>query len=225
MTLAMTGTKTDQQLQLDVQAELNRDWRFKPAEIGVEVDQGVVTLTGTVSTYSKIGQAVEASGRVAGVTDVANKLAVQGPATSDDTQIAQAVREALLWDADVPAERIESIVREGVVTLKGSVDHNYERLAAHDAVARLTGVRALNNDVVVVPTGRTDEEIFEDTKATLGRCLPTLEIDVAVDRGAVTLMGKVDSYRSRSDAEKAASSTRGVTKVVNKIIVRPLIPL
>ncbi len=221
MTLSMTRIKTDQALQLDVQAELNRDIRFKPAEIGVEVDHGVVTLTGTVSAFSKIRQAVEAAGRVAGVTDVANKLAVQGPARSDDTQIAQTIREALLWDADVPADKIESIVRDGVVTLKGSVEHYYEREAAHDAVERLTGVRLVNNDVVVMPMIRTDEEIFEDTKATLGRCLPTLEIDVAVDRGAVTLMGKVDSYRSRSDAEKAASSTRGVTKVINKIIVRP----
>lgn len=45
-----TVFKTDSQLRQDVIDEIERDWRFKAAELGVEVDQGVVTLTGTVSS-------------------------------------------------------------------------------------------------------------------------------------------------------------------------------
>ena len=57
MVLTKTAPKTDKQIQLDVLADIARDFRFKPAEIGVEVDAGIVTLTGTVSSYPKLGLA------------------------------------------------------------------------------------------------------------------------------------------------------------------------
>ena len=213
------GRKTDKQIQLDVLAELDRDFRFRPAEIGVEVDQGVVTLTGTVSSYLKIGQAAELATAVSGVRDIANKLTVQGAPSSDDTQIAKTVRETLLWDADVPEERIESVVRDGVVMLKGTVDYQFQRQATRDAVARLFGVRSVNDHMIVAPKIRSDREIHDEIKATLRRRLPLEDIAVSVDGGAVTLLGKVERYRSRSEAEQAAWSTSAVKTVLNKIVV------
>ena len=76
MIASKTLPKTDKQLQLDVLADIARDFRFKPAEVGVEVDAGVVTLTGTVSSYFKLGMAADIAGDVPGVKDVANKLTV-----------------------------------------------------------------------------------------------------------------------------------------------------
>lgn len=219
MTLTKSLAKTDRELQQDVEAELNRDWRFKPAEVGVEVDGGVVTLTGTVSSYFKIGQAAELATKVAGVKDVANKLTVAGPYTLDDTRIAKSVRDALTLDYDVPEERIDSVVRGGVVTLSGKVDYWTQREAAHDAVAHLAGVRNVNNHVVVVPTTRTDQELFEEIRSTIRRRLPMSDIDVSVDQLSVTLMGKVGSYQTRSEAERVAWSTRGVKAVHNKLVV------
>jgi len=90
MTLTQMRPKTDKQIQLDVLAEIARDFRFKPAELGVEVDAGVVTLTGTVTSYPKLALAAEIAGSVPGVKDVANKLTVElAPyAVRDDTRIA-----------------------------------------------------------------------------------------------------------------------------------------
>ena len=120
----------------------------------------------------------------------------------------------------MPEERIDSIVREGVVTLKGTVDHWGERMAARDAVAKITGVRYVNDHLVVSPAPpRGDQQIFDDIKAALRRRSPVDDIDVAVDRGAVTLMGKVLWYGLRQRAEQAAWSTPGVRSVVNKILV------
>ena len=219
MTLIQTRSKTDRQIQLDVLAEIDRDFRFKPAEVGVEVDGGIVTLTGTVSSYVKLGAAADIAASVPGVRDVANKLTVEisGMPARDDTSIARAVRNALEWDVVVPEDRIESIVRHGIVTLKGTVDYWYQRKSASDAVSRLAGVVSVNDHIVIVPPVRTDYDIHDELKRALVRRFPLEDLDVAVDKGVVTLMGTVPAYRIRRESESVAWATRGVTDVMNKI--------
>lgn len=220
MTLLKTHPNTDKRIQLDVLAEFERDLRFKPAEIGVEVDDRIVTLTGTVSSYLKVGEAAELATLVPGVKDVANRLTVAlVGAPRDDTMIARAVRHALEWDVTVPEEDIESIVRNGVVTLKGTVDHWYERKAAAEAVAHLLGVTNVNNHIVVAPPVRTDREIHDEVKAALQRRFPFDEIDVAVDHGVTILQGPVPTYRVRREVESLVWATRGVTDVTNKLAI------
>ncbi|MDO8506384.1 MAG: BON domain-containing protein [Candidatus Limnocylindria bacterium] len=219
MTLTKTRPKTDKQIQLDVLAEIARDFRFKPAEVGVEVDAGVVTLTGTVTSYPKLALAAEIASDVPAVKDVANKLIVEiAPyAVRDDTRIAQAVRNALEWNVTVPEERIDSVVRNGVVLLKGTVDYWYERQAATDTVRNLLGVVSVNNHIVIAPAARADEAIQDEVKSACMRRFPLHEIDVIVDRGIATLTGKVLSYRTRREAEGIAWSTPGVKTVTNNI--------
>jgi osmotically-inducible protein OsmY len=219
MTLLGTHSKTDRQIQTDVIAEYEHDWRFRPAEIGVEVDDGTVTLTGTVSTYLKLGEAADLAGRVAGVKDVANKLTVALPGSDvhDDTKIAQAVRHALAWDVAVPEERIDSVVRNGIVTLKGEVGYWYQRKSAVNAARRIAGVLNVNDHLVVVPPARRDEHLEGEIKATLARRLPLERIDVVVDAAAVILAGTVPSYWIRKEAEDIAWSTTGVRNVINRL--------
>ena len=220
MTMTQTRSKTDKQIQLDVLADIARDLSFKPAEIGVEVDNGIVTLTGTVSSYLKVGAAAEIASIVPGVKDVANKLTVAlFGVPRDDTAIARAVRNSLEWDVTVPEEKIESIVRNGVVTLKGTVDYWYQRNAVADAVAHLLGVVSVNNHIVIAPPGRTDTEIHDELKAALLRRFPFEHIDVAVDRGVVIVQGSVPSYRIRREAETITWATRGVKDLTNKLTV------
>ena len=219
--LTKTRPKTDKEIQLDVLAEIARDMRFKPAELGVEVDAGVVTLIGTVTSYSKLAAAAEIAGDVPGVKDVANKLTVEiAPyAVRDDTRIAQAVRTALEWDTTVPEERIDSVVRNGAVTLKGTVDFWYERQAASDTVRNLLGVKTVNNHIVIAPRARGDAAIQDEVKSALMRRFPLHGLDVVVNRGIATLTGEVFNYRNRGEAETVAWSTSGVKDVVNKIEV------
>jgi osmotically-inducible protein OsmY len=213
--------KTDKDIQLDVLAEIARDLRFKPAELGVEVDAGVVTLVGTVTSYSKLAAAAEIAGDVPGVKDVANKLTVEiAPyAVRDDTRIAQAVRNALEWDTTVPEERIDSVVRNGAVTLTGTVDFWYERQAAADTVRNLLGVKFVNNHIVIAQRTHGDAAIQEEIKRALLRRFPLHGLDVTVLRGIATLTGEVFSYRNRNDAENIAWNTLGVKDVLNRIQV------
>jgi osmotically-inducible protein OsmY len=223
MTLVRELSKTDHAIQLDVIAEIERDWRFRPAEIGVEVDHGVVTLSGSVSTYLKVGEAAEVATRVPGVKDVANKLIVRPPDSmfTDDTKIAQAVRSALVWDSAVPEERIDSVVRNGVVTLTGTVDYWYQRKSAVEVAKRITGVLNVNDHIVVTPPERTDVQMFDELKRALRRRFPLERIDATVDHATVTLMGEVPSYYVYRETADLASSTTGVKHVINKLRIAP----
>jgi osmotically-inducible protein OsmY len=115
---------SDASLQQRVIRELAWDTRIDATDVGVEVDDGVVTLTGTVGSWAKKLAAQDAAHRVAGVHDVANDIQVRipGAAGRTDTEIAQTIRAALEWNVMVPDERIETTVSNGVVTLIGTVE-------------------------------------------------------------------------------------------------------
>ena len=121
--MPQTIKKTDTQIHHDVIEELKWDSRVDETEVGVQVAAGVVTLTGTVTSWAKRVAAQEAARRVIGVLDVANDLKVKaaGGLSRTDTEIAQAVRQALEWDVFVPNEKITSTVTDGWVTLEGPV--------------------------------------------------------------------------------------------------------
>ena len=127
-------SKSDHAIQSDVLSALNHDGRLTPAEIGVEVSDGIVTLTGVVSRLEVAEAAADVALSAASVWDVANRLTVECDVHErDDTTIARTNRHALGWNTAVPAEQIDTIVRRGVVTLRGSVEHSDQR-PAHCAV-------------------------------------------------------------------------------------------
>jgi osmotically-inducible protein OsmY len=145
--------KPDSDILHDVARELAWDARISPTEIGIQVNHGVVTFTGTVDSWTKLRAAQDAAHRVAGVLDVANDLIVK-PAGSvgwTDTEIAQAVRRALEWDVTVPDEQIRSTVSHGNVTLEGAVAEGRQRRDAERAIAHLAGVRRVVNRIELKP--------------------------------------------------------------------------
>src|SRR5687768_587667 len=145
--MAHVQQKTDSEIHRAVLEELRWDPRVDETDVGVEVDGAVVTLTGTVTSWARRVAAQEATRRVAGVLDVANDIVVKTPGgpTRTDTEIAQAVRQALQWDVFVPDEHITSTVTSGCVTLEGTVDRLIERDDAERAIRNLTGVTTVIN--------------------------------------------------------------------------------
>lgn len=143
--------RSDAEIQRDVLEELRWNTRVEEAEVGVEVDQGVVTLTGAVSSYAKKMAAQDAAHRVAGVLDVANDLRVHIPNSlfRTDTEIAATVRHILDWNTVVPGDQIRSSISDGWVTLEGSVDTNRERVDIERAVSHVKGVNGVMNHIIV----------------------------------------------------------------------------
>jgi osmotically-inducible protein OsmY len=218
--------KHDEQIHQDVLRELRWDSRVEETEVGVEVDQGVVTLTGTVASYAKKLAAQEAAHRVAGVLDVANDMHVKIPGGLErtDTEIAQAVRQALEWDVLVPATHITSTVTAGRVTLEGSVERLQERDDAERAVRYLHGVRGVRNKIVVRPPTVQPEQVREVIEDALERSAAheVKRIQVQVHDGTVTLTGRVRSYAERRAIMGAVSHAPGVHTVKDHLYIDPL---
>lgn len=213
--------KSDTQIRRDVLDELERHWHFRTAEIGVEVDGGVVTLSGTVSSYPKLLAAADVASSIAGVRGVANELVVRipGVGTPTDADIAAAVGAALRGDPDTGGDDLDVIVRDGLVTLRGGVAYWYQRNAAYEAARRIAGVVAVRDEIGVTPPSRTDDEIREDIRASLRRRIPLAvdRITVHVRDGYVALRGNVEFYSDRVQAERSAWMTEGVKNVVNSL--------
>ncbi len=213
---------TDLQLQQRVMDELEFEPEVNAAHIGVTVRDGVVTLSGHVSTFIEKLAAEQAAKRVKGVTAVAQDIEIHfpgDPKTGDDEIASRAVK-ILQWHMSVPAQRIAVKVDHGVVTLTGNVDWYYQRVRAEEDIRRLGGVREVLNEIDVA-IGLHAEEIRQQINAALSRRadLDPNAIVVVVDDGTVTLTGKVTSEDERITAERVAWSAKGVAEVVNSLKV------
>lgn len=218
--------KTDTQIHHDVLGELKWDSRVDETEVGVEVDNGVVTLTGTVTSWAKRMAAQEAARRVIGVLDVANdiKVKVPGGFTRTDTEIAQAVRSALEWDVFVPEDKIRSTVSDGLVTLDGTVERWSQRADAERAVRNLTGVKSVVNRITVTPAAPATEDVRKAIEQALERRAEreAKRIHVDVRDGIATLTGSVHSWAERKSVVAAARFTPGVRGVEDRLRTEPV---
>src|ERR1700693_2062222 len=164
-------TKTDAQIHHDVLEELKWDSRVDETEVGVQVASGVVTLTGTVTSWAKRVAAQDAVRRVIGVLDVANDIEVKVPGglARTDTEIAQAVRRTLEWEVFVPEQKITSTVTDGWVTLEGTVERWSQRDDAERAVRNLTGVKIVVNKITVTPAKPVTGDVQKAIEQALER--------------------------------------------------------
>ncbi len=215
--------KNNVQLQSAVRAELAWDPRVDDKEIRVTAADSVVTLTGSVPSYSAKWAAERAAERVFGVKAVANDLAVAVPVPfqRSDTDIAKAIVDALEWDVEVPDTKIKSAVSNGWVTLEGQVDWNYQRDAAARSVRNLAGVRGVTNNIGIAAKPVSSSDVSRKIKDALERRADrTAErINVETKDGVVTLKGNVPSFGDRRAAEGAAWSAPGVNEVRDELAV------
>jgi osmotically-inducible protein OsmY len=218
--------KTNSQIHHDVLEELKWDSRVDETEVGVEVDNGVVTLTGTVTSWAKRLAAQEAARRVIGVLDVANDINVKvsGGLVRSDTEIAQAVRHALQWDVFVPDEKITSTISDGWVTLEGTVDLWSQRDDAERAVRHLMSVRGVVNKIAVTPAKPVTADVRKAIEQALERRAEreAKRIHVDVRDGTVTLTGSVHSWAERKSVVAAARFTPGVRAVQDNMLTEPV---
>jgi VCBS repeat-containing protein len=143
--------------------------------------------------------------------------------TDKDLRLRDAVVQQLEWDPAVDATGIGVTAREGAVSLTGWINTYAGKLAAERASKRVSGVRAVANDLDVrLITGRTDADIAADaaTLLKLHHEVPN-SVQAAVHHGHVTLTGTVDWHYQRLQAEKAVRVIRGVRQVADHITVVP----
>jgi osmotically-inducible protein OsmY len=217
--------KSDAQLQRDILRELSWDPRVEETHVGVEVDAGIVRLTGTVSSWAERHAAQEAAHRVVGVTDVANDIEIRPPGAlgQTDIELARAVRHALEWDAFVPDALIQSTVSGGVVTLEGKVDRRSQREDAERCIRNLAGVRGIANHIDISSPPVSAETVRSSIEGALERRLERTarRVNVEVSDGCVTIRGTVPSWADRVAVLGAARGTHGVVDVRDELQIEP----
>jgi osmotically-inducible protein OsmY len=220
----MEEAMTDMELKRHVEDALSWEPSIDAAEIGVSINDGVVTLRGDVGTYSEKSIAERVSLAVYGVKAVANDLEVRLMKASvrTDTDIAQAAATALEWNTVVPSKRVTVSVSDGWVTLKGTLDWNYQKDAAFRAVRDLAGVRGVTNLITVQPRVKT-ADVRDKIEAAFKRSaeIDARRINVTATEGKVILSGNVHSWAERKEAERAAWAAPGVTQVDDRLAITP----
>jgi len=215
---------TDKQLQDNVQAALDWEPSIDITDVGVTVDQGVVTLRGDVRSYSEKASAERVALGVYGVKAVANDLRVRIATSRDrtDSDIALAAVNALKWNSLVPADKISVSVSQGWVTLKGDLDWNYQKEAADRVVRDLIGVVGVSDNMTVRPRVSV-VDIESKIEAAFKRSaeIDARRIHVGATDGKVVLTGNVRSWTERREAERVAWSAPGVKAVEDRIAIVP----
>jgi osmotically-inducible protein OsmY len=216
---------TDSDIQKDVVAELKAEPNLRDEDIAVGVRDGVVTLAGHVDSYADKWRAERVASKVKGVKAVVNELEVKLPSSSQrtDPEIARAAVNALEWNILVPHDRIQVVVEDGWITLRGEVDWAYQREEAERAVRNITGVKGVSNLITVaaVPTPSDVKQRITDTLRR-GAQFDADRITVEVVGHKAILKGTVRSYAESQDAERAARKVPGITEVENRLTVDPL---
>ncbi|HUZ00628.1 MAG TPA: BON domain-containing protein [Thermomicrobiaceae bacterium] len=219
-----TLRRADREIQRDLLDELDRDPDVEVTDVGVEVDDGVVTLSGTVASEAIKAAARGAALRVAGVRAVADQTIVRAVrrGAPTDTDVAREVVDALARLAGVPTECIEVGVEEGgQVLLRGTLESAYQRDAVERAVRPITGVTSFVNLIQLSPPEASAEDVRTAIDQAFIRAAQREASRVQVEAlaGVVRLSGTVRSAAQRHAAEAAAREVSGVSAVENELRV------
>ena len=225
--LASTG-RYDQQIQQAVSAKFHDASQFQNVRSSIE--DGIVTLTGTVNLYQDKLDAAKKVKKLANVRGVRNQIVVAGE-TLPDSQLEQKLAKKLAYDRvgyyDNAFNYLTLNVKDGVVTVGGATYNDVGRDSALAIVQRMPGVKDVVSEVKVLPTSIFDDNLrLRVARAIYGDSVlgrygtdPVDPIRIVVDNGHVTLYGTVQNQMDKNIAGIRASGVPGTFSVDNELAV------
>ena len=226
--------RSDDEISNDVTESLFADPAADSYEITIEVNEGEVTLTGTVNSWAEKDLSRDIVRDVPGVKKIVDKLEVTYR-SRPDFEIEADIKGLLATDVRIDDILIDVECKDGNVSLSGVVGSFYERIRAHHK-SRVAGVKSVNSDNLEIQwwardkmkrygkgSDLTNQKIAEALRLafTQDPRVFSLNPDISVYKGVVTLSGTVDNLRAKRAAEETALNTIGVRRVKNILKVRP----
>jgi osmotically-inducible protein OsmY len=212
----------DNILRQNIIDELEFEPSIDAADIGVAVDNGVVTLSGHVSTFAQKAAAENAALSVRGVKGIAQDIEVRpfGANVTADDEIAKRALRTISWNTVVPDGAVQVKVQNGWITLTGKVEWQYQKAAAAAAIRYMAGVLGVYNNIEVKPHASVSDvkKRIEDALKRNAE-VEAKGITVNVSNGKVTLDGKVNTWAERSATVRAAWAAPGVHMVEDRIMI------
>jgi osmotically-inducible protein OsmY len=214
----------DYMLKDNIETKLLFDIWVEDKGIIVEVDNGIITLSGTVPNYFGKIHAADVVKKVRGVKGVVNELQVNLSThlKRNDKEITKAAIEALAWDIAIPQDAIKIVVEKGVVTLSGEVDSDSQRVRAYEDVRSLFGVEDVENNITLKPVPALDIKTIEKEIARefqRNAALHSHKIKISIEGQKIYLSGSVSSWFEYKEATNAAFSVPGVKEVQNNLVI------
>ena len=209
-------------LERSVADELFWDPKVDNGAIAVSAEDGVVTLRGTVGSFRQKREATQDAERIFGVTSVNNDLEVRilNQDRRDDADLRGAVLQALMLDGLVPST-IDAKVDDGMVTLTGTANWQFERDEAEFVASNILGVVSVDDQIDLVPAAPSTGDVRHSIKKAMERNAKLDADSLSVDssNGTITLDGTVSSWADHDEAVAAAWAAPGVTDVEDHILV------
>ena len=211
----------DRQLQEAVLAEFLWEPSVNASHIGVTADQGIISLTGHVSSYFEKQAAEKAAARVKGVKAVTQEIEVRLPSEAErsDENIARAALDRIAWEALVPAADIKVKIEDGWITLSGEVEWRYQHDYTENVIRGLRGVMGITNNLTIKPRVNVPNIVRDIGTALKRSWFEPSTIRVSADRGKVTLTGTVESLSDKWMAATTAWGSPGTMGVENNLVV------
>jgi osmotically-inducible protein OsmY len=208
-------------VEADVRDELLWDPKIDNEAVAAAVAaDGAVTLRGTVGSFRQKQEAAKAVQRVRGVTSVDNQLEVRllTDHRRDDAELRGDVLQALMLDSLIPST-VDAFVKDGVVTLNGTADWQYQRGEAEIVAANVLGVVGVEDGIYLNSLGPHADDVEGRIADAMQRDakLDADDVTAAVDEGVVTLKGTVRSWAERDAAVAAAWAAPGTLDVVDDL--------
>jgi len=214
--------KTDSQIKQDVLEELKWDPEIDHTKIGVTVSDGAVTLTGHAANYWQKRAVRKAAKRVDGVHAVVDQVDVQleSQHRTSDEGLAERVAHVLTWNVSLPKTNIKAEVKNGVVTLTGDVEWQYQRANVLRNIEHIGGVANVINLITIKPRVSAVDVQQRITDALKRHAdIEASKVSIMALNGTVTLSGTVDSLAEMDRVERAAWAAPGVINVVDNLRV------
>jgi osmotically-inducible protein OsmY len=208
-------------VEADVRDELLWDPKIDSEAVAATVAaDGAVTLRGTVGSFRQKKEAAKAAQRVRGVTSVDNQLEVRllTDHRRDDAELRGDVLQALMLDSLIPST-VDASVKDGVVSLNGTADWQYQRGEAEFVAANVLGVVGVEDGIYLNSLGPHADDVEGRIAEAMQRDakLDADNVTTSVDKGVVTLKGTIRSWAERDAAVAAAWAAPGTIDVVDDL--------